>query len=325
MTTTTPGYALGRFADGATGFTGLVVDEVVHPLGDGEVLDGPASVPALLADWQAAEPRLQELAAARRPERGRPLAGLRVLVPVQPRQVLQAGANYRTHVADLHLASRARGDRRPVEAVRRHVEKSMDEQARSGSPFVFAGLPSALSGAYDDVLLPPESAQVDWEAELAVVIGAPAHRVRREDAMAHVAGYTICNDVSARDLQFSPEHRQLGGDWLRAKNRPTFLPTGPWFVPASQLGDHRELRITLDLNGRRMQDEVAGDMLFDVAQLIATASASTRLLPGDLLLTGSPVGNGGYWNRWLRPGDVMETAITGLGVQRTRCVAEVVD
>jgi len=325
MSTTSPGYALGRFADGRDEFTGVVVGEVVHPLVPGEVLDGPATVPALLEDWRTAEPRLRELAATRHPGQGRPLAGLRVLVPVQPRQVLQAGANYRTHVADLHLASRARGDRRPVEAVRRHVEKTMDEQARSGRPFVFAGLPSALSGAYDDVLLPPESAQVDWEAELAVVIGAPAHRVRREDAMAHVAGYTICNDVSARDLQFPSEHRQLGGDWLRAKNRPTFLPTGPWFVPASQVGDHRELRITLDLNGRRMQDEDAGGMLFDVAQLIASASAAARLLPGDLLLTGSPVGNGGYWNRWLRPGDVMETAITGLGTQRTRCVAEVVD
>jgi len=330
MTTTTPGYALGRFADGTAdpggeaAFTGLVVGDVVHPLGPGEVVDGPATLPALLADWAASDERLGELAATRRPGQGRPVDSLRVLVPVEPRQALQAGANYRTHVADLQLASRARGDRRPADVVRRHVEKGMDEQARNGSPFVFAGLPSALSGPYDDVLLPPESAQVDWEAELAVVIGAPAHRVRREDAMAHVAGYTICNDISARDLQFSAEHRPLGGDWLRAKNRPTFLPTGPWFVPASQVGDHRELRITLDLNGRRLQDEVAGGMLFDVAQLIAAASAYARLLPGDLLLTGSPVGNGGYWNRWLRPGDVMETAITGLGVQRTRCVAEVV-
>jgi len=331
MTTTTPGYVLGRFADGAADpagaaeFTGLVIGDVVHPLGPGDVVEGPATLPALLADWPSADARLGELAATRRPEQGRALESLTVLIPVEPRQVLQAGANYRTHVADLQLASRARGDRRPVEAVRRHVEKSMDEQARSGRPFVFAGLPSALSGAYDDVLLPPESAQVDWEAELAVVIGAPAHRVRREDAMDHVAGYTICNDVSARDLQFSSEHRQLGGDWLLAKNRPTFLPTGPWFVPASQVADHRELRITLDLNGRRMQDEVVGGMLFDVAQLIAAASSAARLLPGDLLLTGSPVGNGGYWNRWLRPGDVMETAITGLGVQRTRCVAEAVD
>ncbi|NIZ90589.1 fumarylacetoacetate hydrolase family protein [Kineococcus rubinsiae] len=323
MSTSATGYALGRFSDGTEEFTGLVVDEVVHPLLPGEVVDGPATVPALLEDWDATEPRLQQLAAARRPEQGRSLDGLRVLVPVQPRQVLQAGANYRTHVAELNLAARARGDRRPEEEVRRAVVRSMDERARNGRPFIFAALPSALSGAYDDVVLPPESSQVDWEAELAVVIGAPAHRVSREDAMRHVAGYTVCNDVSARDLQFSAEHRRLGGDWVSAKNRPTFLPTGPWFVPASQVPDHRELRITLDLNGRRMQDEVAGGMLHDVAQLIASASAGARLLPGDLLLTGSPVGNGGYWNRWLRPGDVLETAISGLGAQRTRCVAEV--
>ena len=103
-----------------------------------------------------------------------------------------------------------------------------------------------MCGPDDDVLLPPESAQVDWEAELAVVIGATARRVPRERALDYVAGYTVCNDISARDLQFPAEHRPLGGDWIRAKNCPTFLPTGPFLVSADQVGDHRDLEITFD-------------------------------------------------------------------------------
>nr|WP_254716769.1 fumarylacetoacetate hydrolase family protein [Actinomadura sp. WMMB 499] len=112
----------------------------------------------------------------------------------------------------------------------------------------------------------------------------------------------------------------MGGDWLRAKNQPTFLPTGPFIVPAQFVPDPSRLRLTLKLNGRTMQDETAADMIFDVARLVAEASASVRLLPGDLILTGSPKGNGGHWKRFLRAGDVLEAAIEGIGAQRNRCV-----
>jgi 2-keto-4-pentenoate hydratase/2-oxohepta-3-ene-1,7-dioic acid hydratase in catechol pathway len=236
--------------------------------------------------------------------------------------VFQAGANYRSHVAEIIVSGKAADDPRSDEELRRAAEEEMDEKARSGSPFIFVGLPSALCGPDDDVVLPPEAARVDWETELAVVIGTRAHRVSREQAMDHVAGYTVCNDVSARDLQFPAEHRALGGDWLRAKHRPTFLPTGPFVVPADQVPDHRTLRITFDLNGERKQDDVPANMLFDVPGLIASASAAAVLLPGDLLLTGSPAGNGGHWKRWLRPGDVMVAAIEGLGALENTCVAE---
>lgn len=322
MTRSVDGYALGRFDDGTGPFTGLVVGERVLRLQDNGLVKGPASYPALLDDWSAVAPRLRMLAEEVTVADGAPLAELRVLAPVEPRQVFQAGANYRSHVAQIIISSREPGDSRSDEELRQHAEQVMDETARSGSPFVFLALSSAICGPDDDVLLPAESSRVDWEAELAVVIGTRTHKVSRERAMDHVAGFTVCNDVSARDLQFPPQHKALGGDWLRAKSRPTFLPTGPFLVPADRVADHRGLRITFDLNGERKQDDIAGNMLFDVPSLIASVSTAAVLLPGDLLLTGSPAGNGGHWQRWLQPGDVMETAIAGLGSLRNRCVAE---
>jgi 2,4-didehydro-3-deoxy-L-rhamnonate hydrolase len=316
------GWALGRFDDGTDRFAGLVVADRVIRLPADRLVEGPATLRALLDDWGRVHPRLGELARTAAPRDGVPLDGLRVLAPVDPRQILQAGANYRSHVAEIIVSGRADGDLRSDEELRRAAREMMDERARVGSPFLFSGLPAAICGPDDDVLLPPEAAQVDWEAELAVVIGAVARRVPRERAMEYVAGYTVCNDVSARDLQFPAEHRPLGGDWLRAKNRPTFLPTGPFLVPADQVADHRDLEITFHLNDERRQRDVPGNMLFDLPALIAAASAATTLFPGDLLLTGSPAGNGGHWKRWLQPGDVMETSIAGLGTQRNTCVQE---
>ena len=316
------GHALGRFDDGTSVFVGLVVGERVLRLQADEIVPGPATINTLLEHWPAAQTGLAELARHADPGRGIQLEDLRILAPVEPRQILQAGANYRSHVAEIIVSGREPDDPRSDEELRQFAETLMDERARSGSPFFFSGAITALCGPDDDVLLPPESSKVDWEAELAVVIGTPAHRVSPEQALDHIAGYTICNDVSARDLQFPAEHRPLGGDWIRAKNRPTFLPTGPFLVPADQIGDYRDLEISFRLNGRQLQRDVARNMLFNLATLIASASAALPLLPGDLLLTGSPAGNGGHWDRWLRPGDIMESAITGLGAQHNTCVPE---
>ncbi|SHN46749.1 fumarylacetoacetate hydrolase family protein [Cryptosporangium aurantiacum] len=320
MTRSVNGWALGRFDDGVSEFAALVVGDRAIRLQDDGLTKGPATIRALLDDWAWTHPRLADLAASGAD--GIPLAGLRTLAPVEPRQILQAGANYRSHVAQIIVSSRAADDPRSDDELRRFAEEMMDERARTGSPFFFSGMPAAICGPDDDVLLPSESAQVDWEAELAVVIGAVARRVPRERALDYVAGYTVCNDISARDLQFPAEHKALGGDWVRAKNRPTFLPTGPFLVPADQVGDHRDLEITFDLNGERLQQDLPRNMLFDVPTLIAEASAATTLYPGDLILTGSPAGNGGHYDRWLRPGDVMVTAIAGLGAQRNTCVPE---
>jgi 2,4-diketo-3-deoxy-L-fuconate hydrolase len=161
----------------------------------------------------------------------------------------------------------------------------------------------------------------DWELELAVVIGREAFRVSREEALDHVAGYTIVNDVTTRDLVFRKDMKEIGTDWFRSKNAPGFLPTGPFLVPAPFV-DASDAQVRLDLNGETMQNGSTSDLLFDIPALISSASQTTTLLPGDLLLTGSPPGNGQHWKRFLRDGDVMTGSITGLGTQVVRCVSQ---
>ena len=179
-------------------------------------------------------------------------------------------------------------------------------------PFVFTGLPSAICGPYDDVVLPRDGEQPDWELELAAVIGRPARRVAVTEALDAVAGWVIVNDLTLRDKVFRREAGALGADWLAAKNAPTFLPAGPVIVPRSAIPDPGDLRMTLRLNGQVMQDESTRDMIFDVPRIIAHCSQVATLLPGDLVLTGSPAGNGLAHGRLLRPGDLMESTIAGL-------------
>ncbi|MGW3514564.1 fumarylacetoacetate hydrolase family protein [Streptomyces hydrogenans] len=315
-------FALGTLAaaDGAA-FPALV-DGEEQVLDLRTALDDPAlTMRGLLERWPAVLPRLRALAAD--PEAVRsPLADFRVLAPVEPRQVFQSGANYRQHVIDLHVAHRAPDDDRSEEERRAEAAEIMDRRAAEDLPYVFIGLPSSITGPYDDVTLPAWAAKPDWELELAVVIGRPAHQVSAEEALEYVAGYTIANDLTDRATVFRRDMPQIGTDWLRSKNTPGFTPLGPWIVPAESVGDTRDLRLTLKLNGETMQDEFTKDMIFDVARMVSYASQSARLLPGDLVLTGSPAGNGMHWGRLLRDGDVMESTITGLGTQRTRCVAE---
>jgi 2-keto-4-pentenoate hydratase/2-oxohepta-3-ene-1,7-dioic acid hydratase in catechol pathway len=286
-------------------------------------LDRPAlTMRGVVGDWDTVLPRLTALAAAGGSARGT-WEEYRTHAPVEPRQVFQSGANYRQHVIDLHVAHRAPDDDRPEEERRAEAAEIMDRRAAEDLPYVFIGLPSALTGPYDDVLLPAWAEKPDWELELAAVIGRPAHRVTVEEALDHVVGYTIANDLTDRATVFREDMPQIGTDWLRSKNAPGFTPLGPWIVPAASIADTGDLRLTLKLNGETMQDESTGDMIFDVARMVSYASQTARLLPGDLVLTGSPAGNGMHWGRLLRDGDVMDATITGLGAQRTRCVAEV--
>lgn len=305
---------LGTFAaaDGRR-FPGLVTDAGTVV----DVTEVGASTRAMLADWDRALPELDSR--ADRP--GVPLDELTVLPPVEPGQILQSGANYRTHVVDLAAAHHAERGSRPDAEIRAEVAAMMDRRAAEGTPYLFVGLPSAVTGPYDDVVAPAWTRQFDWELELAAVIGREAFRVDRSTALEHVGAYTIANDLTARDQVFRRDMPEIGTDWFRAKNGPGFTPLGPWLVPAREV-DPADLRITLRLNETVMQDETTKDMLFDVASLVAAASEITPLRPGDVLLTGSPAGNGMAHGRLLRDGDVMSGSITRLGSQRTRVVAE---
>jgi 2,4-diketo-3-deoxy-L-fuconate hydrolase len=307
-------------------FPGLVTDAAtVVDVSDLAAAASPVAALApttrdLLAAWDTMLPELDTRTG------GEPLSGLRVHAPLEPGQLLQSGANYRTHVIDLAAAHHAERGTRPDDEIRAEVAELMDRRAAEGTPYLFIGLPSSVTGPHDDVTIPTWTQKFDWELELAAVIGREAFRVDRAHALDHVAAYTIANDLTARDQVFRRDMPEIGTDWFRGKNGPGFTPLGPWLVAARDVGDPGDLRIRLELNGEVMQDETTKDMLFDVAALVAAASEITPLRPGDLVLTGSPAGNGMALGRLLRDGDVMTGSIGGasgsLGTQYTRVVAE---
>jgi 2-keto-4-pentenoate hydratase/2-oxohepta-3-ene-1,7-dioic acid hydratase in catechol pathway len=317
-------YALGVFASpGATpsdAFIGLVRGEQVRDI------SALGTVNDLLADWDDAQRGLSELA-ARQTGAWAQLAELDLRCPVAPRQILQCGANYRSHVVGIVMAER-RADESTTghnsdvheDEVRAWAEAMMDHRAAAGSPYVFTGLPSAQCGPHDDIVLPDHGSDHDWELELAAVIGRPARGLTRDNALDYVAGYTICNDITTRSLVYRRDLKAIGTDWFAAKNAPTFLPTGPFLVPAAVAGDPAGMRIKLRHNGITRQDESCADMLFDLPAILAYITSVTELSPGDLVLTGSPAGNGAHWGVYLAEGDLIEGEITGLGRQRNRCV-----
>ncbi|WP_030948821.1 fumarylacetoacetate hydrolase family protein [Streptomyces sp. NRRL S-646] len=297
---------------------GLVRRDHVLDLSSCPEAGRPASTQELLERWDTAEPALAALASG---TGWIPLEDVALTSPVSPRQVFQCGANYRTHVIDLAVKHHDGSDGRTAEQVRADAAATMDSRLEH-PPYVFTGLPSAICGPYDDVILPRHGEKPDWELELAAVIGRSARDLDVSEAMDAVAGWTIVNDLTLRELVLRRDMPELGADWLASKNAPTFLPTGPVIVPRTAAPDPAEFHLTLKLNGQVMQDESAKDMIFDVARIVAHCSKVATLLPGDLVLTGSPAGNGLVHGRLLRPGDVMDGSITGLGAQRNRCVAQ---
>jgi 2-keto-4-pentenoate hydratase/2-oxohepta-3-ene-1,7-dioic acid hydratase in catechol pathway len=316
-------FALGTFsAGGGARFAGLVSgDRVVTISSLGIGIGEGASVLDILQDWPEHFPRLRD--AKGRAGGGIPLSELRIHAPVEPRQIFCAGANYRQHVIDLAMAQAPPGeDKLSREQRRAATAKMMDDRAATGNPFVFNKIASTITGPFDPIVLPRDVTQPDWELELAVIIARPAWRVSRADAFDYIAGYCIANDVTARERIYRPDMRAIGTDWLAGKCLPTFMPLGPFIVPADFVADPQDVRLMLKLNGDVMQDESTADMLFGIARLIEYLSNRARLLPGDLVSTGSPAGNGMHYGRFLKPGDVMEGSIAGLGFIRNPCVAE---
>lgn len=229
-------------------------------------------------------------------ERGAPLSGVTLLAPIpRPRKnIICLGMNYAAHAIE---SLRAKG---LPEVLPPH-------------PVYFSKAPTAVNHPGAAVpLMPDISPQRDWEVELALVIGTGGTRIAKEAALGHVFGYTILNDVSARDLQ--TRHQQF----FYSKSLDGSAPLGPWIVTADEIPDPHALRISLRLNGETVQDSSTGDMIFDIPTCIATFSTGVTLEPGDIITTGTPsgVGMGMTPQRWLAPGDVMEAEIEGIGVLR---------
>jgi 2-keto-4-pentenoate hydratase/2-oxohepta-3-ene-1,7-dioic acid hydratase in catechol pathway len=219
---------------------------------------------------------------------------VRLLAPLPaPPRIFCIGLNYADHALESKM---------PVQAV----------------PTVFLKLVSAVVGLGDEVVLPKASAKVDYEAELAVVIGKAGYQIPAERWEEHVFGYTIVNDVSARDVQ------RATSQWTLGKSFPTFAPMGPWIVSKEEVGDPHTLDIKLDLSGERMQDSNTSQLIFKVPALIEYISGIVPLEVGDVISTGTPagVGMGRTPERWLKPGDEMVIEIDRIGVLRNRTVAE---
>ena len=179
-------------------------------------------------------------------------------------------------------------------------------------PILFMKTANALTGPNDPVVLPQGSEKGDWEVELGVVIGTRARYVAEADALSHVAGYVVVNDVSERAYQL-----ERGGTWDKGKCCDTFGPVGPWLVTADEVPDPQQLGLWLEVGDQRMQDGKTADMVFGVARLVSYISRFMTLEPGDLIATGTPAGVGMGRQRFLKPGDTMRLGITGLGEQST--------
>jgi 2-keto-4-pentenoate hydratase/2-oxohepta-3-ene-1,7-dioic acid hydratase in catechol pathway len=334
-----PIFALGTFSvAGSPPFPGLVMsDRVValralvalsKQLGGG--LRCTDSLLSVLDEWQVNESALRQVCGhlGQRNDAFRalsaPLDVFKVHAPLeQPRQIFCSGANYRKHVIDLIVDQARDAATQGMSREERlaYAVTLMDERAAGGTPYIFTKAWSSITGPFDPIPLPRNVEQPDWELELVVVIGKPAFHVARAAAHDYIAGYTIANDITNRELVHRQDLKALGSDWVMGKCQPGYLPMGPYLMPAAFVAKPQDVRITLKLNGEVKQDESTADMIFDIPRLIEYLTSRVRLWPGDILLTGSPSGNGSHTNRYLRAGDVLEGSIASLGTQRNVCVA----
>lgn len=278
-------------------------------LRDGGIVDGPAmltragagSIPTLLSLVSAAgdvRRRASELLASGMGEVS--VDEVRLLAPLTPpRDVFAVGANYATHVEE--------------------AKRALAVSDTPAVPIWFSKAMTSVCGPNDAIeWWPALTSQLDYELELAVVIGRGGRNIPREEALAHVFGYMVLNDVSARDVQ----HGRPGGQWFLGKSMDTFCPTGPWLVTADEIPDPHELQMTLRVNGEVRQDSTTDLMIFDVPELVADLSRYVTLLPGDLIATGTPGGVGAAMNppRFLADGDEVEAEIHGIGLLRNRVI-----
>jgi 2-keto-4-pentenoate hydratase/2-oxohepta-3-ene-1,7-dioic acid hydratase in catechol pathway len=317
-------YALGTFTEGdGPRWPGIIRDGRVVPLA-ALLPDAPADLGSIFADWSQWNEQIHAAVTTAPDSAWRNEADFIAHLPFRTDNLFGAGANYRRHVIDLIVDKGAGGvEHLDHDACLQDGVELMDRRAASGKPFVWIGLRSAIAGPARPLLLPYDVKEPDWELELAVVIGKSGRRISRGRALDHVVGYTIANDVTARELVDRADTKQMGMDWLASKNSPGFHILGPYITPARFVPDPQKLHIPLSLNGQVMQDEGTDDIIFTIARLIEFISAHVQLHAGDMIMTGSPSGNGTHYGRFLRDGDVMVGEVDGIvGAQVVRCVVE---
>jgi 2-keto-4-pentenoate hydratase/2-oxohepta-3-ene-1,7-dioic acid hydratase in catechol pathway len=304
------GYKLATYKSADGPRAGLVIGDKVF---DAAKLTGKpayATVLGIIEDWRSAQGALKKAAAGAGKSRvkGVPLARTKLLAPLRwPPTIYCAGANYADHAAEM-----ARRMNRPL-------EPDPHTQGLKAWHFIKAARSIADPGA--TVKISDVSNQVDWEVELAAVIGRTAKNVSEDKALSYVAGYTAANDLSARDRGRRAnisDTSPFKADWTKHKSFDGSCPLGPWIVPASDIGDPQNLGLKLWVNGALKQDSNSKDMIFNLAEQIAQLSNGMTLYPGDLILTGTPAGVGSARGEFLEAGDTVKIWIEKIGELTTK-------
>jgi 2,4-diketo-3-deoxy-L-fuconate hydrolase len=291
------------------------------------VLGNIQHVEQLMACWSLAEPILRSVcdcAAGRQSiaMNGTRIEALRIHAPISPRQVYCTIGNYRSQVIEAAVDAADGPDGAGAKARREAAVATLDRRRREGAPYICVKPTSSVTDPFGELMVAPDMATLDWEVEIGVVMGRTAWQVKPEEALNHVAGYCVVNDITLRERVFRADPPLLATDWLQSKGGPGWLPVGPWLVPSWSVPDTTSLRPWLRLNGTTMQQGCSSDMVFGIAEQIAYLSRHTRLNPGDLLCTGSPSGFGSHHHRYLGGSDIVEAGVSGLGAQRIMCVPE---
>ncbi|ALS97062.1 fumarylacetoacetate hydrolase family protein [Lacimicrobium alkaliphilum] len=297
-------YALTRYIQDNTPQTAIVIGQFRYNLADLYQAAHPQqSAPGwtrdsdrCLADWPDISAQLDSLAAQApglaSQEKITPLADdIRLTTPFTPTTIFGTASNYHEHAEEMQTVLAAKAD---------------------SSPYVFMKATSSIVASGEDVVMPPETSQLDWEVELGVVIGKQARRVKAADALDYIAGYTVVNDISARDLNRRSDY-PFKHDWFRGKSWDTFCPMGPVFMPKQAIADPHNVRLGLWLNGKQMQDGNTSELIWNIFEQIEYLSGILTLRPGDLIMTGTPAGVGKGIGLFLKAGDKLEASAEGVG------------
>jgi 2-keto-4-pentenoate hydratase/2-oxohepta-3-ene-1,7-dioic acid hydratase in catechol pathway len=302
------GYKLATYQSMQGPRAGIVVDETVFDAAELTGVATYASVIGILEDWPRAARTIKEALAKRSGEtKTLPLVQTRLRAPVLwPSAIYCAGANYSDHAAEM-----ARRANRPEEP---------NPKTLGLKPWHFIKASRALADPDATVSASHYTQKLDWEVELAAVIGKPAKNVPVDKALEYVAGYTAANDLSARDLSrrpHVPDTSAFKSDWIGQKSFDGACPLGPWIVPADDIPDPHNLAIKLWVNDAIKQDSNTGKMIYNIAEQIAHLSSGMTLHPGDIILTGTPAGVGSARGESLKPGDVVRIEIERIGTLTT--------
>ncbi len=303
-------YALASYRNEDVVRTALVLHEGLYDLADvtnslsRPVAWAQADLDELLTQWDSIRPEfdvLAEMAAAGVEQLKELTIGANSLAPpIRPSRIFCAAANYAKHASEMGTVLAAKAESRP---------------------YMFIKPGTSIIGHNETVVIPDASSQVDWEVELAVVIGRDAHHVSANQALDYVAGYTVINDITARDLNVRDDY-PFKTDWFQGKCFDTFAPLGPWIVPSTCIDDPHALDLRLSVNGELMQEETTGAMIFNIGEQIEYLSSVLTLKPGDVIATGTPTGVGMSRGIYLKPGDVMDASISSIGSLSNPVAAE---